>query len=208
MHEVWKRQQVHEDARKMHRAEVCVRKIWGKKRKRHLGGHDLVRSVGRQRDFLVWCRTCSGHARQRMGPKLMDSCKPVLVGTEEHGKMLKRILILEDGRVLAEEAKNWKIEGQKRRITGKESRRLLNEFEMGGFMAQKGVWNLTRAKMRQDRGALPQEEGDEVMHEETFLNSWLREDGEDKQERNMEVDGETKKDMGKKWKKGRGERRT
>ena len=27
MHEVWKRQQVHEDARKMYRAEVLVRKL-------------------------------------------------------------------------------------------------------------------------------------------------------------------------------------
>ena len=50
--------------------------------------------------------------------------------------MLKRIQILEDGRVSAKEAKNWKIEGQKRTITGKGCRRLLNEIEMGGFMAQ------------------------------------------------------------------------
>ena len=28
MHEVWKRQQVHEDARKMYRVEVLVRKLW------------------------------------------------------------------------------------------------------------------------------------------------------------------------------------
>ena len=41
---------------------------------------------------------------------------------------------------------------------------------------------------RQDRGALPKEEGDIVreckaMHEENFLSSWLREVGEDKKER-------------------------
>ena len=29
--------------------------------------------------------------------------------------------------------KNWRIEGQKRRITRKEYRRLWNEFEMGGI---------------------------------------------------------------------------
>ena len=28
MHEVWKRQQVHEDARKMHRDKVPVRNFW------------------------------------------------------------------------------------------------------------------------------------------------------------------------------------
>ena len=35
-----------------------------------------------------------------MGPNLMNCCK-----TKEHGKMLKRIQILEDGRVPAKEAK-------------------------------------------------------------------------------------------------------
>ena len=45
-----------------------------------------------------------------MGPKMMDWCKLELVGTKEHGKMLKRIQALEDGRVFAKEARNWKIE--------------------------------------------------------------------------------------------------
>ena len=89
----------------------------GKWRKRHLGGHDLVRRVDRQGEFWIWCRKCWGYARQRMGPKLMNYCMPEQVGTKECGKMLKRIQILEDGRVPAKEAKYWKIEGQKRRIT-------------------------------------------------------------------------------------------
>ena len=33
-----------------------------------------------------------------MGPTLMNYCKPELVGTKEHGKMLKRTQVLEDGR--------------------------------------------------------------------------------------------------------------
>ena len=33
-------------------------------------------------------------------------------GTKEYGKMLKNIQVLEDGRVPAKEAQNWKIEGQ------------------------------------------------------------------------------------------------
>ena len=65
-----------------------------------------------------------------MGPKLMICCKPEQVGTKEHGKMLKRIQVLEDGRVPAKEARDWKIVGQKKRITRKEYKRLLNEFEM------------------------------------------------------------------------------
>ena len=31
-----------------------------------------------------------------MGPKLINCCKPEQVGTEEYGKMLKRIQVLED----------------------------------------------------------------------------------------------------------------
>ena len=114
MYEMWTRQQG---------AEVLVRKLWGRKDKRE--------------EVLSWCRKCLGHARQRMGPKLMNCCKPEQVGTKEHGKMLKRIQILEDGRVPGQEAKNWKIQGQKRRITRHEYNRLLNEFDMGGFMERK-----------------------------------------------------------------------
>ena len=84
----------------------------------------------------------------------MNCCKPKQVGLKEYSKMLERIQILEDGGVLAKEAKkNWKIERQKRRTTRKECRRLSNEFETGGFMAQIGQWNLAREKMLQDRGA-------------------------------------------------------
>ena len=55
-------------------------------------------------------------------------------------------------------------------------------------MAQKGLWNVAREKMLQDRGALPEEEGDisrdyKAMHEEHFSSSWLREDVGGKEER-------------------------
>ena len=60
----------------------------------------------------------------------MNCCKPEQVGTTEYGQMVKRIQILEDGRVPANEAMNWKIGGQKRRKTKK--RKLLNEFELEG----------------------------------------------------------------------------
>ena len=92
----------------------------------------------------------------------MNCCKPEQVGTEEHGKLLQRIQILEDGKVPAKEAKNWKIEGQKRRTTRKEYRKLLNEFEWEGFMAQKGVESRQR-QILQDRDALPNEESDVIV---------------------------------------------
>ena len=68
-----------------------------------MGGHDLVRRVDRQEEALTWCTKCSGCARQRMGPQLMNGCRSEQVGTKEHGKMLKRIQVLEDGRILGKE---------------------------------------------------------------------------------------------------------
>ena len=70
-------------------------------------------------------------------------------------------------------------QGQKRRITGKEYQRLSNKFEMEGFMAQKGLWNLVREEVLQDREELPEEEGDVIreykaMREENVFSSWLR----------------------------------
>ena len=45
---------------------------------------------------------------------------------EEHGKMLNRIQVLEDGRVPGKEAKIEKLKGQMRTITRKAYQRLLN----------------------------------------------------------------------------------
>ena len=50
-----------------------------------------------------------------MGPKLTNSCRPEKMDTKEVGKMMKRIQILEEGRVPAKEAKNWRIEGEKKK---------------------------------------------------------------------------------------------
>ena len=160
------------------------------------------RRMDRQGEVLIWCRKCSGCARQRMGPTLMNCCKPEHVGTEWCGKMLKRIQILEDGRVRAKEAKNWKVEGQKRRIARKEYRRLWNEFEMGGFMAQKGLWNLARQRKccRTEVHCLRKRshcERVQGMHEENFLSSWLREDMEGKEERRMKAGKETRDEVSK-----------
>ena len=64
-------------------------------------------------------------------------------------------------------------------------------------MAQKGLWNLAREKILQDRDALPREEGDAIreynaIHEWKFLSSWLREDlvGKEKREKEEKREGE------------------
>ena len=94
--------------------------------RRHLGSHELVRRMDRQGEVLIWRRKCSGYAEQRMGPKLMNCWKPEQMGTKEYGQMMKRIQTLENGRVPAKKAKNWRIEGQKKRITRKEYQRLVH----------------------------------------------------------------------------------
>ena len=50
----------------------------------------------------------------------MNCCKRERTATKEYGKKLKRILFLKEGRIPAKEAKGWKIEWQKRSMTGKE----------------------------------------------------------------------------------------
>lgn len=57
--------------------------------------------------------------------------------------------------------------------------------------------------MLQDRGALPKEEGDVIreykaIHEENFLDSWLREDVEGKEEGKKKVDKDTKEEVSRK----------
>ena len=84
-------------------------KSWRKLGRRHLGGHDLVRRMDRQVEVSIWRRKCSGFSRQRLGPKLVNCCKPEQMGINEFGKMMKRIQTLEEGRVPAKEAKNWRI---------------------------------------------------------------------------------------------------
>ena len=75
---------------------------------------------------------------------------------------MKRIQVLEDGRVPAKEAKNGRNEGQKRRITRKEYQRLLNKFENVRFVAQQDCAILREEDIMRERGALPKEEGDAV----------------------------------------------
>ena len=57
--------------------------------------------------------------------------------------MLKRIQTLEDEKELQE-------------------RSIVNKIDMGGFVAQKGLWNFSEGKILRERGELPKEEGDVV----------------------------------------------
>ena len=61
------------------------------------------------------------------------------MGTQGYGKMLKRIQILEDGRVPSKGGK---------KIVSK----AFEQIQDGRFHVEKGSWNLARNKALQDRG--------------------------------------------------------
>ena len=112
------------------------RKVWGQE---HLEEHAMVGRTDPHGEALAWCRKCSGFARCRLGPKLMNRCKPEEKGTKEHRKMLKIILKLEKGEVPDKSGKEWKVDGERRIVTRKECKPLREEFDVGGFMVQNRV---------------------------------------------------------------------
>ena len=64
--------------------------------------------------------------------KLVNCCRPEQTDTKEFVKMMKRIQTLKELESFATGAKDWKIEGEKKRITRKEYQTLSNNFEMEG----------------------------------------------------------------------------
>ena len=101
---------------------------------------------------------CVGHAWCRLGPKLMNHCRPEKTDTKEHGKMLKILLKLEEGRVPHGNAKGWKVEGDRRRVTRRECKRLGEEFGVGGFVAQKDCGTLPRGECWKTEERYPERE--------------------------------------------------
>ena len=167
-----------------------------------MGGHDLVRRVDRQGEVLIRCRKCSGYARQN-GTKIDELLQ---AGESGHKRALEKVETNSDPRRRPNSCKvgkNQKLKEKRKELPARsEYQRLSNEIEMGGFMAQKGLWNLARETMLQDRGAMPKEEGDVIreamaMHDENFLSSWLREDVEGKGE-GEKFNKETKEEVSRK----------
>ena len=94
-----------------HRTEWCGK---GSKYMKMSGRCDGPKFLSKR--LGTWCRNCSGYARQRMEPKLTNCCRPEQMDTKEFGKLVRIIQSLEEGRVPAKVATNWRIE--------------LNSFEM------------------------------------------------------------------------------
>ena len=141
---------------------------------RYFGSHDLVRRMDRQGGILISCRML-GSREAENGKTYPDPQRRQ--GSSQSGRLKEK---------------------KKSRITWESYRRLPNEFESEGWMAQQGLWSFAREKRLQDRGALPREEGDVVreykaVYEENFLSSWLREDLVRKEERGRETRKSEKK---------------
>ena len=109
--------------------------------------------------------------------------------------MLKQILILE-------EVSGREIERQESRVTREDYKTSREEFEVEGFMAQRGSWHIAKKRMLEDRGALPRDDGDllreyQAMHEESFRSSWLRENVEGEQAKMEKSEEEAKQEESK-----------
>ena len=83
----------------------------GKMEKATSGRPRLGKKSGLARRSSDLVQKMLGLCEAETGPKLMDCCKPELLGTKERDKMLKRIQILEDGRVPAK--KGQKLEDRR-----------------------------------------------------------------------------------------------
>ena len=59
----------------------------------------MVKIVDRHNEALIWSRKCSGCARCRLGPQLMNRCKPEKLVTKDHSENVEKILKLEEREV-------------------------------------------------------------------------------------------------------------
>ena len=85
------------------------------------------------------------------GAKVDELIQPVKMDTEEYGALLKLILIFEEERVFARSAREWNIEGRRRRVIWKDYTRLREEFVVGGLMTQRGLCNIAKKRMLEER---------------------------------------------------------
>ena len=162
MHEMWKRQQVHEDAKEMCRTETLgdnFKAQNGKMGKAACAKTRTTRRVDSKGEVLIWCRKCSGYARHRMEPKLMNCCKPDNTGTKEYATILKRIQVLKEGIIPSKEARGKKIERQRKGLLDKRIGDCRTNLGLDASWLKKKAMEYCQAKMLEERGASPEEDG-------------------------------------------------
>ena len=107
--------------------------------------------------------------------------EPLQTRTERHVGAMANVehnLKLEKG----DGEERWLIDGKLRKkreqLQGKSARNLGNNLQTKESWHNEGLWNITKKRILEDRGALPQEEDDlirecKAIHKEN-LSSWLR----------------------------------
>ena len=130
----------------------------------------------------------------------MNRYTPEKMDTKEYGNMIKLILIPE--RVPAKNTRGWTIERQ-RSVIRKECKRLREEFEVGGFMAQKALCKFASKRMLEDRGPCPEKTetcsvNSEPCTRKTFSAFGWKEDVGGKEEKRERMNKETNEEESRK----------
>ena len=95
----------------------------------------------------LWCGagSASGYARCLLGPKFINRYKKGKIQWEHVEKNPQT----RSRRSAGQKRERWNVEGKREEESG-----------VGGFMAQKGLWDVAKKRMLEDRGALPKDEGE------------------------------------------------
>ena len=141
----------------------------------------------------------------------MNRCEPEKLDTKAYGQMLKRILILEDGRVPARNAEDGKSkdkkkgyqEGMQKIAGGIRCWRLHGPTRIMEYRQEEKVGR-QRSFTKEDGNQLREKS---ATHEQNFLSSWLREDVEGKKAEMERLKAEAKQEESKSGEKRGGGRR-
>ena len=132
----------------------------------------------------------------------MNCYKPEKMDTKKYGKMLKRIQVLEEGRIPAKEARNWLFEGQTKGSQERNSEGRGMSLRRGVSWRRKGNGMLPERKCWKIEVPCPEEK--EINRGNTRLcmkkiSSWLRDDVEE-EKAEMEEKREAGEEESKSWK--------
>ena len=104
------------------------------------------------------------------------------MGTKEFGNMLKRLHVVEESRIPAEEAREWKSKDKKDGLLEMSIEGCGMSLRSEVSWHKKRLWHIPKEKCwKTEEPFPPKEDGNQVreywaLHEENFLRSWLRED--------------------------------
>ena len=129
-----------------------------------------MRRVYPNDEAWVWCRKCSGYARCRLGPKLMNRCRPESKDTKEYGKCC--LIILQKEECQTEARKDGHVKGKEEESQEESARGQGKNSKLEVSCRKKGSWNIVKKRMLEDRGALPKEEGDLIIEYKAMHDVW------------------------------------